>query len=100
MKAWNIDRRKKAIELMRLLIIVGEAMTIVLTKNGIDIGRINYQDNGNWGVFKKEGPYKHFHLYGRAKSAVRQKYGQACHFPHINEKPEFEGSWQETAHRP
>lgn len=79
----------KAVELMRLLIVVGEAMSTVLKRNGVDIGRINYQDNGNWGVFSPEGPYHHFHLYGRAKSAVHQKYGQACYFPHKDEQPEF-----------
>lgn len=78
-----------AIELMRLIMVVGEAMSTVLNKNGVDIGRINYQDNGNWGVFKPEGPYQHFHLYGRAKSAVQQKYGQACYFPHQEDNPEF-----------
>lgn len=70
-----------AIELMRLTILMGEAMTLGLNKRGIDIGRINYQDNGNWGVFKPEGPHLHIHLYGRAKSAKTQKYGEACYFP-------------------
>ncbi len=78
----------QAIELIRLLMVVGQAMTRILNKNGVDIGRINYQDNGNWGVFKEEGPYQHFHLLGRAKSAVNQKYGQSCHFPHIDDHPE------------
>ena len=78
-----------AIELMRLLMVVGKAMSTVLNKNGVDIGRINYQDNGNWGVFTPEGPYQHFHLYGRAKSAVQQEYGQACYFPHKEDKSEF-----------
>jgi diadenosine tetraphosphate (Ap4A) HIT family hydrolase len=79
----------EAIELMRLTIVVGEAMTKVMNEHGVDIGRINYQDNGNWSVFKLEGPYLHIHLYGRSKSAKIQKYGQAGHFPHRNEKPEF-----------
>jgi diadenosine tetraphosphate (Ap4A) HIT family hydrolase len=70
-----------AIELMRLTMLVGEAMTIALINRGIDIGRINYQDNGNWGVFLPEGPFLHVHLYGRAKSATVQKYGEACSFP-------------------
>jgi len=70
-----------ATELMYLTMIIGEAMTIGLTNRGIDIGRINYQDNGNWGVFKPEGPYLHIHLYGRAKSATIHKYGEACIFP-------------------
>jgi len=72
---------KLAIELMYLTMLIGEAMTAGLIKRGIDIGRINYQDNGNWGVFKPEGPYLHYHLYGRAKSAAIQKYGEACYFP-------------------
>lgn len=70
-----------AIELMRLTMLTGEAMTKGLTIRGIDIGRINYQDNGNWGVFLPEGPFLHVHLYGRAKSAAIQKYGEACTFP-------------------
>ena len=68
-------------ELMYLTMLVGEAMTKGLIERGIDIGRINYQDNGNWGVFKPEGPYMHYHLYGRAKSATIQRYGEACVFP-------------------
>lgn len=70
-----------AIELMRLTMVVGEAMTTELNKRGIDVGRINYQDNGNWSLFKPEGPYLHIHLYGRAKSAKIHKWGDACYFP-------------------
>ena len=70
-----------AIELMRLTMIVGEAMVTALNRRGIDVGRINYQDNGNWSVFKPEGPYLHIHLYGRAKSAKVHKWGDACYFP-------------------
>lgn len=80
---------KQAIELMRLTIVVGEAMEKIMNQNGVDIGRINYQDNGNWSVFKPQGPHLHYHLYGRAKSAKIQKYGQTLSMPHIEEKPEF-----------
>ncbi len=72
---------KLAIECMRLTMIVGEAMMTALNHRGIDVGRINYQDNGNWSVFKPEGPYFHIHLYGRAKSAKIHKWGDACNFP-------------------
>lgn len=78
-----------AIELMRLTVVAGEAMTSVMRRNGVDIGRINYQDNGNWSVFKPGGPVLHVHLYGRATHAVYQKYGQSLYFPHKNEQPEF-----------
>lgn len=70
-----------AIELIRLTMVTGEAMTTALNKRGIDIGRINYQENGNWGVFRPEGPRLHVHLYGRAKSATIQKYGEALTLP-------------------
>jgi diadenosine tetraphosphate (Ap4A) HIT family hydrolase len=84
-KVKKVDRTKlspkEAIEVMRLTMVVGEAMTKVMNNHGVDIGRINYQDNGNWSVFKPEGPNFHIHLYGRAKSAKIQKYGDATHFP-------------------
>lgn len=80
---------KQSVELMWVTTLVGEAMTTALTKRGIKVGRINYQDNGNWTVFKPEGSYLHIHLYGRAKNAKIQPYGQACFFPHREEKPEF-----------
>ncbi len=72
---------KLAIEAMRLTMIVGAAMARGMNKRGVDIGRINYQDNGNWSVFQPEGPYFHIHLYGRAKSAKINKWGDACYFP-------------------
>lgn len=72
---------KLAIEQMYLTMLIGEAMAIGLNNRGIDVERINYQDNGNWGVFKPEGAFLHVHLYGRAKSAKIQKYGEACNFP-------------------
>lgn len=69
-------------ELMMLTMIVGEAMAVGLNRRGIDVGRINYQDNGNWSVFRPDGSYLHIHLYGRAKSAKVQKYGDALYLPH------------------
>lgn len=77
-----------AVELMKLTVIVGEAMTIAMNRRGVDVSRINYQDNGNWSVFKPEGPYLHYHLYGRAKSAKHQKYGDAIYSPHRETHPE------------
>lgn len=70
-----------AIEFIRLSMIVGEAMETALNNQGIDVGRVNYQDNGNWAVFTPQGPHFHLHLYGRAKSAKIQKYGEAVNLP-------------------
>jgi diadenosine tetraphosphate (Ap4A) HIT family hydrolase len=67
--------REQAIELMKLTMVLGEAMRTVLTRRGIDIGRINYQDNGNW---RHE---LHVHLYGRARSAKLQPWGTFLQLP-------------------
>ncbi len=79
---------EQAIEFIRLTLIVGEAMTLGLSKQGVPIGRINYQDSGNWSVFKPEGPFFHYHLFGRSLEARHQKYGEALHFPHRDRHPE------------
>lgn len=54
---------------MRLTIVAGRAMVVGMKKQGVNIGRINYQDNVNW------QPHLHIHLYGRATTATMQKYG-------------------------
>lgn len=71
---------RQAIELMRLTIISGNAMVTSMKKIGVEIGRINYQENGNW------NPHLHVHLYCRAKDAKMQKYGDPIISGH---KPEY-----------
>lgn len=78
---------KLAIEYIRLSMVAGEAMAKVLNKKGIDVGRINYQDNGNWSVFSPEGSYFHVHLYGRAKSSKIQKWGEMISLPNRKDEP-------------
>ncbi len=67
--------REQAIELMKLTMVAGAAMKTVLARKGIAIGRINYQDNGNW---RHE---LHVHLYGRARGATIQPWGHPLSFP-------------------
>ncbi|QQG46416.1 MAG: HIT domain-containing protein [Candidatus Niyogibacteria bacterium] len=69
-----------AVELMKLTMVAGEAMKTALSSRGIEIGRINYQDNGNWTHLL------HIHLYGRAKNAPIQKYGAPLNFPATKEE--------------
>lgn len=71
-----------AIEYMKLSMIVGEALVSAMKRRGVDIGIVNYQDMGNWGVFKPEGPTLHMQIYGRATTATIQKYGDAVQLPH------------------
>ncbi len=97
-KVRTLDRTKLsprlAIEYMRLTMVVGEAMATVMNRRGVDIGRINYQDNGNWSVFQPEGSYFHLHLYGRAKSARIQKWGEMVSLPKREESIGFFDSFE------
>ena len=71
-----------AIEYMKLSMIVGEALKSAMARRGVDVGIVNYQDMGNWGVFKPEGPTLHMQIYGRATTATIQKYGDVVQLPH------------------
>lgn len=71
--------RIQAIELVKLTMVAGEAMAAVLTRKGIPIGRINYQDNGNW---RHE---LHVHLYGRSRNATIQPWGTFLQIPPTRE---------------
>ncbi len=77
------DRTKltasQAIEMMRLTMVCGEALVSMMASIGVEIGRINYQDNGNW------KPSLHVHIYGRARNAVMQRYGDPIIPGHKNE---------------
>ncbi|MFA7302675.1 MAG: hypothetical protein WC030_02925 [Candidatus Paceibacterota bacterium] len=70
-----------AIEYTKLSMAVGEALVTTMRKQGIEIGIVNYQDMGNWGVFKPEGPTLHMQIFGRAVNASIQKYGDAVLLP-------------------
>lgn len=49
----------------------------------------NYQENGNWSV-ENTGAHMHLHVYGRARQAVAQPYGEALRFPNRSELPRWE----------
>lgn len=67
--------------LMKLTVETGKIMKKTLLKNGVDIGNINYQVNGNWSVNKEVRDPLHMHIYGRARNAVHQKFGCSLVFP-------------------
>lgn len=73
--------REQAIEYTKLSMIIGEGLTKGLAERGVDVGIVNYQEMGNWSVFKPGGPIMHMHIFGRAKTAVKQKYGEAVKLP-------------------
>ena len=72
---------KLAIEVMRLTMLIGEAMEKAMKNRDINVERINYQENGNWAYQKGMNPEFHIHLYGRTKDSTTQTWGEALVFP-------------------
>jgi len=66
---------EQVVELALLTNIAGKAFKDGMAERGITLGRINYQDNGNW---RQE---LHVHLYGRAVNATYQTYGEPIKAP-------------------
>lgn len=72
---------EQAVEYILLSQVIGKALEKAMTERGIKIGNINWQEMGNWSVFKPEGITLHMHIFGRAKNAKIQKYGEAVKLP-------------------
>lgn len=72
---------KEAVEVVRLTMLTGEAMIAGLKNRGIDIVRINYQENGNWAYKSDKKPVFHIHLYGRTENSKTQKWPEALVLP-------------------
>jgi diadenosine tetraphosphate (Ap4A) HIT family hydrolase len=70
-----------AVEYMRFSIIAGQALEEVMTKQGIPVVKINYQDMGNWAAKKNEQPILHMHIFGRSKNAIIQKFPESVYLP-------------------
>lgn len=82
----NITDRTKldpavAIELMRLSMIVGEALEIAMNNRGIPVVKINYQDMGNWAFKTNNKPFLHYHIFGRASNAIKQLWPESVYLP-------------------
>ena len=75
---------EQAVELAWLTMLVGQAYWDVMPERGLDLYRLNYQDNGNWAFVRGEQPVLHVHVYGRTRDEQHQEYGQALHLPYID----------------
>ena len=72
---------KEAIEIMRLSMLISEAMIKGMKNRNINIEKINYQENGNWAFLRGAKPKFHIHLYGRTKESKVQIWGEALKLP-------------------
>lgn len=84
-KIRHLDRfdltKEESLELSFLEIVAGRALMEEMNSQGIQIYRINFQDNGNWPFLRGEEPKFHVHIYGRAVNEKKQEFGQALYFP-------------------
>lgn len=71
-------------ELIVLAKYCAKAMIDALKCKGIDIELVNFQINGNWSFDLPNRDVFHMHIYGRARSSKKQKFGQALYFPACN----------------
>ncbi len=72
---------EQTLEYALLSEVVGKALELGMSERGIEVGNVNWQEMGNWSVFKPEGITLHMHIFGRAKNAKTQKYGEAVKLP-------------------
>lgn len=70
-----------AIELIRLTMVVGEALQVAMNKLGIPVIKINYQDMGNWAYKENKLPFLHVHIFGRVAGAVKQPWPESMYLP-------------------
>lgn len=89
--------------MMQLVMLAGEAIASVMREKGVDVVRINYQDNGNWGYFPNINcePHIHVHLYVRANDEKHptgdqrfRAFPEALFMPFIGDSPEFYESFK------
>ena len=55
-----------------------------MPERGLNLYRLNYQDNGNWAFVRGEQPVLHVHIYGRTRDEQHQEFGQALKLPYID----------------
>lgn len=71
----------QAIELIRLEMVVREALIEGMNKRGIPVVWVNLEDLENWAFKRDETPVLHIHVFGRAKTATKQLWPEAVNLP-------------------
>ena len=78
----------EACELMWLTQVVGLAFKQTMQHFGVELYRLNIQDNANWSFIRKTKPVLHIHIYGRSlrekNGNTAQTYGNSLSFPYVD----------------
>jgi hypothetical protein len=56
-------------------------MLEALNQRGIPVIWVNLEDLGNWAFKRNEVPVLNIHIFGRASTAVKQKWPEAVYLP-------------------
>jgi diadenosine tetraphosphate (Ap4A) HIT family hydrolase len=74
----------EAKELIRLEMVVREALIEGMNQQGVPVIWVNIEDLGNWAFKRNEIPRLHIHVLGRASTATKQKWPEAISLPDIS----------------
>lgn len=74
----------EATELIRLEMVSREDMMEAMKKHGVPVVWVNIMELGNWAFTRNERPTLHIQVFGRASTAVVQKWPEALHLPDRN----------------
>lgn len=77
----NDLKAREAIELIRLEMVVREALIEAMNSRGVPVIWVNLEDLGNWPFKRNETPVLHIHVFGRAKTASKQLWPEAVYLP-------------------
>lgn len=72
---------KEAIELMRLEMVVRDAMIAGMNRQGVTVIWVNIEELGNWPFKKNQLPQLHLHVFGRVADAAKQVWPEAPYLP-------------------
>ncbi len=72
---------QEAIDLIRLEMIVREALIVGMNKRGVPVIWVNLEDLGNWAFKRKERPLLHIHVFGRVEGSKSQVWPEAPYLP-------------------
>jgi diadenosine tetraphosphate (Ap4A) HIT family hydrolase len=72
---------RQAIELIRLEMVVREALIEGMNQQGIKVVWVNLEDLGNWAFKRNERPRLHIHVFGRVFSEGKQSMPEAIYLP-------------------
>jgi len=77
----HVKDRRDLIEREFLQMFYGSKLAAGALSVAFGVDWFNFQENGNWSLGTDGQPHLHLHVYGRARAALEQPFGEALRFP-------------------